>query len=559
MKQANGRHRMDRNILDRLAAGRGVKSICKELKVGKDRVREVRKKGIGAHYLGTDGSSAGTEPVPAMPLAVFPDIIDRRHLKSSDVDQVLLSHLEWVKERMISGWSPITVFEELPCPGITRSSFYRFLVRHELHKLLKQKNLDDLSGPIVHLPGEALILDWGKLRDVIDPKTGEKRTLWAFVGVMGFSRYLMIRLVWTNSVPVTCDAIEIMLRELGGTPSRVTSDNPKCFSLKADMYDPLLNPAFERFAVHYNNFRIECLPPREPKKKGKVERMMPFARRLFEAYPKTFVSIEHAQAYMDRKCAIANERRHGTTCLKPIEVFLSQEVQTLKQLPVLAYEREEIAYPIIRQDRFVRFSNKYYAVADEFKGKDAVVLGTSSRVSIFAQGRLLETYDRITSQYQTHAIHDHLKKPWQKIEESNAHFIRRAEAIGPACGRMIREVLMKGDGFVDTRIVWGVLALDKKYSTAAVDAACDAALEIGKLSSRFVERLIRLTAYPKNASPTPVTPVATAETSKTESQKTTETFKFARPMSVYQERIEEQATPGLRSLPPTGQQAQAIT
>ena len=44
---------------------------------------------------------------------------------------------------------------------------------------------------IISEPGEVLQLDWGKLRDVIDPKTGKKRTLWAFVGIMGFSRYMM--------------------------------------------------------------------------------------------------------------------------------------------------------------------------------------------------------------------------------------------------------------------------------------------------------------------------------------------------------------------------------
>lgn len=538
---------MDRNILDRLASGRGVKSICKELKTGKDRVREVRNKGIQMGYLSIDGRCVGSVPIPAMPLAIFPEVLDRRTLKSSEIDHQLGVYLEWIKERLISGWSPITVFEELPCQGITRSSFYRFLIRHKLSKITQRNSVDPMSGPIVHQPGEALILDWGKLRDVVDPETGELRTLWAFVGVLGFSRYLMIRLVWTNSVPVTCDSIESMLRELGGTPSRVTSDNPKCFSLKADKYDPVLNPAFERFAAHYNGFRIECLPPRDPKKKGKVERLMPFARRLFEAYPKDFVSLEHAQSYMNRKCITANERLHGTTCLKPIEVFLGQEAQTLKSLPVLAYEREEIAYPIVRKDGFVRFSNKYYAVPGSFVGRDSVVLGTTSRISIFIDGKLIETYDRITNPNQTHLIQDHLKKPWQKVEENNAHFICRADEIGPSCGRMIREVLLRGDGFVDIRIVWGVLALDKKYSHSAIDAACGAALEIGKHSSRFVERLIQLTQHPNKSDSSQI---KTANNEKIEkaaiSQASTqETFKFARSMSVYRKRIMEQAKPGL--------------
>jgi transposase len=126
---------------------------------------------------------------------------------------------------------------------------------------------------------------------------------------------MMIRLVWTNSVDITMDAIEGMLQELGGVPRKLTSDNPKCFAIKADKHDPTLNPSFERLASHYD-FRIECLPPQDPKKKGKVERMMPYARRIFEAFNTDNFQLEKAQEYINKKCVIANERRHGTTDLK---------------------------------------------------------------------------------------------------------------------------------------------------------------------------------------------------------------------------------------------------
>jgi hypothetical protein len=148
------------------------------------------------------------------------------------------------------------------------------------------------------------------------------------------------------------------------------------------MYDPLLNPSLLRFAAHYG-FIMECLPPADPEKKGKVERMIPYVRRIFESYSIDFVSIEHAQNHMNKKVAIANERRHGTTCQKPITVFLEKEVNALKPLPAVSYEREEVAYPTVRRDGFVRFANKYYAVADEHIGKDVVVIATSTQVSIY--------------------------------------------------------------------------------------------------------------------------------------------------------------------------------
>lgn len=524
MKPITRRRIVDRIILDKLKLKTGVGKIAIEVKVGKRRVREVREKGIAHGYLDAKGTGPGHIVPPPAPLALFPDPEDGRSSRTSLQDQLLSERLEWVKERLLAGWAPITIFEELGKPEIGRSSFYRFLDRHSLHDLGKSYRAPTLIAPIVHEPGEALILDWGKIRDVIDPVTGLKRVLWAFVGVLGYSRYMVVRLVWTNDVPTTCEAIESMLREIGGVTRRVTSDNPKCFAIQADFYDPILNPAFLRFAAHYG-FVMECLPPRDPQKKGKVERMIAFTRRLFEAYSQEFVSLEHAQAYMDRKVAIANERKHGTTCQQPIEVFLSQEVSHLRALPPIAYEREEVAYPIVRRDGYVRFVNKYYAVADQWIGSEVVVIGTSKQVSIYGKNKLIEVYDRITSKSnETHTTKDHLQKPWQKLEEQNQGYLKVAGKIGPQAEEFVKATLARGGGFVDTRIIWGFLSLDKKYPREAVNKAAGIALEMGQLSSRLVERLIKLTLTPNDTVP--------------DKSKQNQNNKFIRPMSVYRNRID---------------------
>ena len=521
MTKITERHRMDRRILELLILGRGVKSICKELRVGRYRVHEVKEKARAIGFL--DGSV-----LPSLaPHPLFPDAIDGRSLKTSAHDKSLFLHQDWIVERLITGWSPITVFEELPIVGVSRASFYRFMHRHSLIKLAAGVKTHSLIAPIIHEPGEALILDWGKIRDVFDPKTQTKRTLWAFIGVLGFSRYLMVRLVWSNDSVSTFATLELMLQEIGGVPSRMTTDNPKCFALQASKYDPLLNPAFQRFAAHYD-FKIECLPPADPEKKGKVERMVPFARRLFEAYPKDFVSLENAQGYMDRKIGIANQRRHGTTMLKPITVFTEKEKGALKPLPALSYEKEEVAYPTVRRDGFVRFANKYYAVSDDNIEQDTVILATQAKVSIYNKGKLLEVYDRITDLYQTHAIKDHLKKSWQRIEENNLHYLRQAEKIGPDVSRLIHIFISRGEGFVDTRKIWGILSLEKKYPKASINNAVRVALEMGEFSSRFIAKLVQLECLPK---------IDPSEELKNLNLETTVDSKFSRPMTVYIEQL----------------------
>jgi len=247
---------MERKIVELFLEGKSMRV----LKCGDRRVRKIKTLAEEYGYLG----KTPCVPLPPYPEGLFPDGPDGRESKGSEANTLILTRKPWITERLEIGWHPITVFEELGI-AVSRSSFYRFLHRHGLYELADSR-CRRVIPEIRHSPGEALILDWGKLRDVLDPLTGKKRTLWAFVGVLGYSRYMMVRLVWSNETKLTLTTIESMLKEIGGVPGRVTSDNPKCFALEASLYEPILNPAFERMAGHYG-MRIECLPPADPEKR----------------------------------------------------------------------------------------------------------------------------------------------------------------------------------------------------------------------------------------------------------------------------------------------------
>lgn len=486
------RRRMDRRIVEYLREGRSIGRICRDLHVGKERVRRLREMAKSYGYL-EDYGERGTVALPAHPEALFPDPVDKRSLRVSDPHRLLDTHRGWIEERLGAGWHKVTVFEELPV-SVGRSSFYRYLDRHGLYRL-GEKRGRCVVPEIVHRPGEALLLDWGKLRDVIDPETGRKRTLWMLTGIMGFSRYQMVRLVWTNDVATTLAALESMFQELGGVPFKITTDNPKCFALKASRYEPILHPAFERFASHYGCV-VECLPPRTPQLKGKIERPMPYLRRLYEAHADRWDGIEESQAYLDRKMAIANERRHGTTQMRPIDLFVGEEARKLKDLPHLAYEIETSSETKVRQDGHVRFENKYYSVDERYIGKAVICMGNSQRIAIYAGGKLIETHARITDPARSKSTKPHHLKPWERSLEDHSVYRQRARKVGPHVERMIVALLEQGQGFIDTRKVWGILSFDKTYSHEAIDRACRQSLEMESLSYRTVKMLLRLMATP---------------------------------------------------------------
>jgi len=488
---------MDRKIVEGLREGRSLTSLTKSTGKGKGYVIKIRDVALEYGYIELEGCEAqaktfkaGPRPIPAFPEALFP-LRDGRTEKLQETDVILNPKKDWMIERLELGWSPQTLFEELPL-SVPRSNFYRYLHRHELMGKVLSRNVMEL----IHVPGECLQVDWGKLFDVVDKVTGKRKTIWIFIGVLGHSRFEMARVVERLDFKTTMEVIMSMFEELGGVPRKVTSDNPKVFVKTASEYEPLINPAFERFASHYG-FTVEALPPGDPEKKGKVERMVPMKRRLFESYNINNYSLESAQAHITRKLVIANERKHGTHLQRPIDVFINDEAEKLKPLPELRYEIETLTYSTVRADGYVRFENKYYRVDTRLKKEVTLVIGNSNQVSIYAKGRLLEVYERVTDKFQTKACKDHYKESWEKTLSDHGHYLKRAQMVGANVERFISIVLARGEGFVDTRVVWGLLTLNKKYQNEDIDKACLSALELSQVNLATVRQLLNIMSKPK--------------------------------------------------------------
>ena len=516
---------VDRKIVEGLREGRSVTSLKKSTGKGKGTVIKVRDMALEYGYIELADVEkkifkATSKSLPPFPEALFP-LCDGRSNKIFETDLVLESVREWLKERIEVGWSRQTIFEELPL-AVPRSNFYRYLDRQNFMRIAPARNVMEL----IHAPGECLQVDWGKLFDVIDSKTKKKKTIWIFIGVLGHSRYEMARVVECGNFEITMHALMSMFDELGGIPKKVTSDNPKVFVQLASEHEPLLNPAFERFAAHCG-FTIEALPPADPEKKGKVERMVPMKRRLFESYDRENYTLESAQAHIDKKLAIANERKHGTHLQKPIVVFINDEASVLKPLPDLRYEIESIIRVTVRADGYVRFANKYYRIESRLKGEVALVIGNSKQVSIYCKGRLLEVYERITNNFVTKACKDHYKEPWEKTLQDHGHYLKQALAIGANVERFISIILARGEGFVDTRVVWGLLTLNKKYNNADIDKACLSALELSQVNLVTVRQLLNIMAKPKEILKPKDDPAKVQAMGG----------KFARPMSEYKNHL----------------------
>lgn len=127
----------------------------------------------------------------------------------------------------------------------------------------------------------------------------------------------------------------------------------------------------------------------------------------------------------------------------------------------------------------------------------ALVIGNSTQVSIYCNGRLLEVYERIQDKSISKACKDHYQESWEKTLQDYGNYIKQAKNIGSNVERLAGIILARGEGFVDTRSVLGLLTLNKKYKCDDIDKVCLSAPELSQVNLKTVHKLLNIMAKPK--------------------------------------------------------------
>jgi hypothetical protein len=227
---------------------------------------------------------------------------------------------------------------------------------------------------------------------------------------------------------------------------------------------------------------------------------MPYLRRLSEPFVGQVLTLEEKEKRLREKLVLANERHHGSTKRQPVVEFREVESPVLRPLPPLPYEHEETHLGLVRQDGHVRFRNKYYSLHENYIGKEVLIIGTTTRISIYCRGELVETHERLSPEdRRTKSTKPHHRKPWERSFEDTSHIRARAQALGPWVDEMVLTILGGGDGFIDTRKIWGILTLDTKYDKKAIDDACRRALELDRIGYLPVVRILENPPVDANA------------------------------------------------------------
>jgi hypothetical protein len=119
-------------------------------------------------------------------------------------------------------------------------------------------------------PGAEAQIDFGTGAWIVDGQ-GRRRRSHVLRVILSYSRKGYSEALPDQKSEGLLRALENAFRHFGGVPATLVPDNLKAAAIRADWWDPELNPRMEAFARHYGAALVPTRP-RTPWHKGKIER-----------------------------------------------------------------------------------------------------------------------------------------------------------------------------------------------------------------------------------------------------------------------------------------------
>ena len=321
-------------------------------------------------------------------------------------------------------------------------------------------------------PGEEMQVDFGLGAPLVEAG-GKTRRTWLFRAVLSYSRKGYSEVVLRQDTETFLRVLENAVRYFGGVPRLLNFDNLKAAVIKADWYDPAMNPKLADFCRHYGMTPMPCRSY-TPQHKGKVERGVGYAKNN-ALKGKQFASLGEENAHlMHWEEQVADKRVHGTT-RQQVAAMFEEERKSLGALPASVYASYQEGRRRVQRDSFVEVAKAYYEAPPELIGR---------QVWVRWDGRMVRLFNDSMVQVGCHARLEPgkfsrclgVRGMHGTIKESADYWRSRAAALGEAAGRWAQRALDQR-GAEAIRSIMGLCQLAEKRRATDVNAACAKAMD----------------------------------------------------------------------------------
>ncbi len=391
------------------------------------------------------------------------------------------------------------IIEKKLSMGLTAQRIYQELIiehgfSHKYHSVRRYIQKLGKASPLPFrrlecLAGEEAQVDFGTGAWIVT-SDGKRRKTHVFRIVLSPSRKGYSEVVYRQTTEAFIRCLENAFWYFGGVTQTTVIDNLKAGVIKADWYDPELNPKLRSFAEHCGTV---ILPTRSytPRHKGKIESGVNYVHSN-ALKGKTFASLAKQNEYLlSWEQNIADTRIHGTTRKQVAKLFEDNERAALRPLPSLRFPLFDEGRRSVHRDGHVEVAKSYYSVPPEYMGR---------RVWVRWDGRLVRIFNKSMKQIAVHAqvepgkfrtdsAHIHARK-FSKVELGVDRLLKRVGWIGWHTDRWAK-AMIEHRGVEGVRVLVGLESLAKNYSDKQIERACELALSYEVFRLKPIRELLK--------------------------------------------------------------------
>lgn len=347
-------------------------------------------------------------------------------------------------------------------------------------------------------PGEVAEMDFDKLGPLVDPATGKRRTVWALVVVLVYSRHAFVWPLFTQTLGEVIGGLEAAWRFFGGVPRRLVLDNFPAAVAGADPLAPKLTRGFLEYS-QARGFLADPARVRHPQDKPHVERHIDYVTERFWKGG-SFADLPDARVQARDWClTVAGQRVHGTTRRVPVVVFQDEERAVL--VPLAATPAGEAPYDVplwrtatVHPDHHIQFEQALYSAPSAScpPGTKLEVRGDRDLVRLYRRGELAKVHARRQRGERATDPDDYPAEKTAYALRAPDRLIRQATELGTDIGRFAERLLSGPLPWAALRQGYKLLRLAERYTPARLDAACARALGFDLVDVRRLERILLL-------------------------------------------------------------------
>jgi transposase len=350
-------------------------------------------------------------------------------------------------------------------------------VRRAYARLRKQRGVraEDVVIPVETAPGDVAQVDFGEVKRLYDPATGRVRRAWFFAMVLGHSRHQFGKVVFDQKATTWVELHVEAFRFFGGVPRTIVPDNLKAAVIgaafgAADRHELGLNRTYPELARHHG-FKIDPAPVRAPKKKGKVESDIHYAKHNFFASTEAETLDEANAELRDWVMRTAGMRIHGTTGRRPLELF-AEEQPLLLPLPAVPYEPVVWREASVHRDSHIEFDRRLYSVPWRTVGQKVWVRAKKTSVYVYLDDVRIATHAR-RGPGRRSTDEAHLPEHRGDLRHrSVGYWLERAGRISAPVAAYMQEVMDSDDVLSKLRDVQAMVQYLEQFPIHRAEAAC---------------------------------------------------------------------------------------